>query len=133
VVDAVCTRDLKVGGHASTWCARELPSQTGHDFVTATAGSAAWCLKLARIFVLRAKWEAILFMLCERTFTAQVFLPLTGRGRNHKTKIAVSWNGTPCSLLEIYRRFVGACCLHFHGGVQNRISSFGSETCGRTD
>jgi hypothetical protein len=27
-------------------------------------------------------------------------------------KMAVYWNVSPCSLVEAYRRFTGACCLH---------------------
>jgi hypothetical protein len=31
-------------------------------------------------------------------------------------KMAVFWVVTPCSLVEVYRRFGGACCLHHQGG-----------------
>jgi hypothetical protein len=30
-------------------------------------------------------------------------------------KMAVFWVLTPCSLVEVYRRFRGACCLHHQG------------------
>jgi hypothetical protein len=30
------------------------------------------------------------------------------------TKMAVFWVVAPCSLVEIYRRFRGPCCLHLH-------------------
>jgi hypothetical protein len=29
-------------------------------------------------------------------------------------KIAVFWVVAPCSLVEVYQRFRGACCLHHH-------------------
>jgi hypothetical protein len=28
-------------------------------------------------------------------------------------KIAVFWVVAPCSLVEVYQRFSGACCLHY--------------------
>jgi hypothetical protein len=31
-------------------------------------------------------------------------------------KIAVFWVLASCSLVEVYRRFRGACCLHRQGG-----------------
>jgi H+/Cl- antiporter ClcA len=34
----------------------------------------------------------------------------------------VLWDAAPCSLVEVYRRFVGACCLHHRpddGGSKN--------------
>jgi hypothetical protein len=34
--------------------------------------------------------------------------------------MAVFWVVAPCSLVEVYRRFRGACCLH-HEGSQPRI------------
>jgi hypothetical protein len=30
-------------------------------------------------------------------------------------KMAVFWDVAPCSLVEIYRRFRGSCCLHHQG------------------
>jgi hypothetical protein len=30
-------------------------------------------------------------------------------------KIAVFWVVAPCSLVEVYRRFTGACCIHHQG------------------
>jgi hypothetical protein len=30
-------------------------------------------------------------------------------------KIAVFWVVAPCNLVEVYRRFRGACCLHHQG------------------
>jgi hypothetical protein len=32
--------------------------------------------------------------------------------KNYTTKMAVFWVVAPCSLLEVYRRFTGVCCLH---------------------
>jgi hypothetical protein len=32
-------------------------------------------------------------------------------------KMAVFWVVAPCSLVEVYRRFRGACCLHYQGDV----------------
>jgi hypothetical protein len=34
---------------------------------------------------------------------------------NIKMKIAVFWVVAPCSLVEIYQRFRGPCCLHHQG------------------
>jgi hypothetical protein len=31
------------------------------------------------------------------------------------TKMAVFWVVAPCSLVEVYRRFRGPCCLHHQG------------------
>jgi hypothetical protein len=31
------------------------------------------------------------------------------------TKIAVFWVVAPCSLVEVYQRFRGPCCLHHQG------------------
>jgi hypothetical protein len=31
------------------------------------------------------------------------------------TKMAVFWVVAPCSLVEVYQRFRGSCCLHHHG------------------
>jgi hypothetical protein len=30
-------------------------------------------------------------------------------------KMAVFWVVVPCSLVEVYQRFRGTCCLHHHG------------------
>jgi hypothetical protein len=30
-------------------------------------------------------------------------------------KVAVFWVLAPCSLVEVHRRFKGACCLHHQG------------------
>jgi hypothetical protein len=34
-------------------------------------------------------------------------------------KMAVFWVVAPCSLVEVYRRFKGACCLHHHKDLWN--------------
>jgi hypothetical protein len=34
-------------------------------------------------------------------------------------KMAVFWDVAPCSLVEVYRRFRGACCLHHQGDEWN--------------
>jgi hypothetical protein len=31
------------------------------------------------------------------------------------TKMAVFWVVAPCSLVEVYKRFRGPCCLHHQG------------------
>jgi hypothetical protein len=31
------------------------------------------------------------------------------------TKMAVFWVVAPCSLVEVYQRFRGPCCLHHQG------------------
>jgi hypothetical protein len=33
-------------------------------------------------------------------------------------KIAVFWDLTPCSLVDIYQYFGGTCCSHFQGEEQ---------------
>jgi hypothetical protein len=33
-------------------------------------------------------------------------------------KMAVFWDVKSCSLVEVYRRFTGACCLHHQGDEQ---------------
>jgi hypothetical protein len=37
--------------------------------------------------------------------------------RNQQTKIVAFWDVTPYSLVEMYRRFRGTCCLHRHSSV----------------
>jgi hypothetical protein len=33
------------------------------------------------------------------------------------TKMAVFWVVAPCSLVEVYQRFRGPCCLHHQGDI----------------
>jgi hypothetical protein len=33
--------------------------------------------------------------------------------------MAILWDVAPCSLVEVYRRFRGACCLHHQGDKCN--------------
>jgi hypothetical protein len=40
------------------------------------------------------------------------------------TNMAVLWFVTPCSLIDIYQRFRGPCCLHQQGDDQGVGSSF---------
>jgi hypothetical protein len=35
-------------------------------------------------------------------------------------KMAIFWAVAPCSLVEVYRRFRGACCLHHQGALMWR-------------
>jgi hypothetical protein len=35
-------------------------------------------------------------------------------------KMAVFWVVAPCSLVEVYQRFRGPCCLHHRPDVHNR-------------
>jgi hypothetical protein len=42
-------------------------------------------------------------------------------------KMAVFWVVVPCSLVEVYRRFKGDCCLHHQGAMVMDASSM-SET-----
>jgi hypothetical protein len=37
-----------------------------------------------------------------------------------KRKMAVFWYVTPCSLVEVYRRFRGACCLHIKAVMEDK-------------
>jgi hypothetical protein len=37
------------------------------------------------------------------------------RKNNRKVKMAVFWVVAPCSLVELYQRFRGPCCLHHQG------------------
>jgi hypothetical protein len=44
------------------------------------------------------------------------FIYLDSRSKNMKNlKIAVFWVVAPCSLVEVYQRFRGPCCLHHQG------------------
>jgi hypothetical protein len=38
-------------------------------------------------------------------------------------KLAVIWVEAPCSLIEVYRRFRGTCCLH-HQGVSKTLPDY---------
>jgi hypothetical protein len=40
------------------------------------------------------------------------------------TKMAVFWFVAPCSLVEIYRRFRGACCLQHQGDDRQKTAIF---------
>jgi hypothetical protein len=40
------------------------------------------------------------------------------------TKMAVFWGIAPSSLVEVYRRFRGACCLHHHSSLWRQSSSY---------
>jgi hypothetical protein len=42
---------------------------------------------------------------------------------NIKMKMTVLWVLAPCNLVEIYRRFRGACCLH-HQGYEVNITEY---------
>jgi hypothetical protein len=54
-------------------------------------------------------------------------------------KMTVFWAGASCSLIEVYRRFRGVCCLHHQGdrpgygdaAVQKKssISQINSQSC----
>jgi hypothetical protein len=35
------------------------------------------------------------------------------------TKMTVFWAAAPCSLVEVYQRFRGPCCLHHQGDRYN--------------
>jgi hypothetical protein len=39
-----------------------------------------------------------------------------------KMKMAVFWVVAPCSLVEVYQRFRGPCCLHHQGDEAARTS-----------
>jgi hypothetical protein len=43
--------------------------------------------------------------------------------RRYNTKIAVFWVVGPCSVVEVYRRFTSACCLH-HQGVGKLLPDY---------
>jgi hypothetical protein len=36
-------------------------------------------------------------------------------------KMTVFWDVSPCSLVEVYRRFRGAYCLHHQGAHHHRL------------
>jgi hypothetical protein len=42
-------------------------------------------------------------------------------------KMAVFWVVAPCSLVEVYQRFRGPCCLHHQGDVTHRPDDGGSK------
>jgi hypothetical protein len=39
-------------------------------------------------------------------------------------KIAVFWVVAPCSLVEVYQRFRGPCCLHHQGATTQKTAIF---------
>jgi hypothetical protein len=43
------------------------------------------------------------------------FLFPAGNEKQDTMKMAVFWVVAPCSLVEVYQRFGGACCLHHQG------------------
>jgi hypothetical protein len=40
---------------------------------------------------------------------------------NRSPKMAVFWVVAPCSLVEVYQRFGGPCCLHHQGESQGPL------------
>jgi hypothetical protein len=38
--------------------------------------------------------------------------------------MAVFWVVAPCSLVEVYQRFRGPCCLHHHGATTQKTAIF---------
>jgi hypothetical protein len=40
------------------------------------------------------------------------------------TKMAVFWVVVPCSLVEVYRRFGGPCCLHHQGATTQKTAIY---------
>jgi hypothetical protein len=59
---------------------------------------------------LRVNWSRHKYEL--RSIFREVF---EERAMNYKLKIAVFWVVAPCSLVEVYQRFRGPCCLHHQG------------------
>jgi hypothetical protein len=49
--------------------------------------------------------------------------PKSSREILQNQKISVFWVVVPCSLVEIYRRFRGACCLHYQGALSMEAAS----------
>jgi hypothetical protein len=45
-------------------------------------------------------------------------------------KNTILWDMTPCSLVKVYRRFSGACCLRLDGRRVDKASST-EEECGK--
>jgi hypothetical protein len=43
------------------------------------------------------------------------FSNTSARQISFSTKMAAFWDVTPCSLVEVYQRFRGTCCLHHQG------------------
>jgi hypothetical protein len=43
----------------------------------------------------------------------------------------ISWDETPCSLVDVYRCFVGRCCLHLQGGKINKNTTTKKKAPGR--
>jgi hypothetical protein len=39
------------------------------------------------------------------------------RKTGQRKKMAVFWVVAPCSVVEVYRRFRGRCCLHHQGDI----------------
>jgi hypothetical protein len=49
------------------------------------------------------------------------------------TKMAVFWIAVPCSLVEVYQRFRGPCCLHHHGSkTSEKLVNFYHTTTQKT-
>jgi hypothetical protein len=49
------------------------------------------------------------------TETFSVYAFFICGNKNVLVKITVFWDVAPCSLVEVYRRFRGTCCLHHQG------------------
>jgi hypothetical protein len=61
--------------------------------------------------------EEILIQYCLLNKAVSLFVsgPITGLKPSSEMKMAVFWVVAACSLIEVYRRFRGTCCLHHQG------------------
>jgi hypothetical protein len=46
-----------------------------------------------------------------------IYLRVYTTSQPRRTKMAVFWVVAPCSLVELYQRFRGPCCLHHQGDL----------------
>jgi hypothetical protein len=71
---------------------------------------------LHKLHKINAQWEGYVCPSANLpNYRLQWILVKFGTGRTLKFNMAVFWVIAPYSLVEVYRRFRGACCLHHQG------------------
>jgi hypothetical protein len=70
-----------------------------HNIYIIVSGSEIWCLSFLGF------WWSTSYFVGLKVLTAV------------STKMAVLWVVAPCSLVEVYQRFRGSCCLHHQGDL----------------
>jgi hypothetical protein len=69
-------------------------------------------------------WSSVLDPRVTSTESLGSVSKLAAKYSEGKTKMAVFWVVAPCSLVEVYERLRGSCCLDHHGATTQKTASF---------